>query len=206
MPIYEYMCEATGEIFEWIRPISESEIKRQTCPVHFVENHKEGKDYHDVIRIWSLPGNIQIGKPTRMFINNKTGEPFSPISQYDKPPKGYHEIELRSPTERSKFEREQQRRIDGQNQFTSHMLDSMKSEARNKRHDDLKARMNAVQKEEFTNKEGKTETVEFTLDHKDKALLEKAMKRSRKKPMKEKKSDVMLAVNHYNPSNMDEVK
>lgn len=206
MPIYQYSCIKTGEVFEEILPISEWDRRLIICRIHFNrDNYLATGICHDAEKIWSIPGNIQIGKPTRIFVDSK-GNTFSPISQHDKPPKGYREIELRNPIERSKFEKEQQQRTDAQNQLTSHILDSMKSESRKNRHDNLRARMNAVQREEFTNQEGKTETIEFTLDHKDKALVEKAMTRSRKRKAKEKKSNVMLAANHYNSSNLDEIK
>lgn len=198
MPIYEYECPIHGKI-EKCLPLSYSNVKDIPCTKDIdCEERAE--------RIWSLPGNIQIGSPTKMFVNNKTGEVYSPSTKFDKPPKGYHEIELKTPIERSKFEREQQRKADAENQLTSHVLDSMKSEARKKRHDDLKSRMNAIQKETVINREGKEETLEFSLDHKDKQLLSKAMERSKKKPRKEKKTEVKLAINHYNPSNMDQVK
>lgn len=202
MPIIEYKC-LEGHITEVIYHLSDypypEKIGCEDCAifcgsVEFAE------------KIWSLPGNIQIGAPTKVFINNKTGEIFTPFSKYDRPPSGYHEKELKSPIERSKFEKEQQRRTDAENQLTSHVLDSMKSEARKNRHDNLKSRMNAIQREEVEKPDGKKEVVEFTLDHRDKALLSKAMERSKKKPKKEKKTDVKFAINHYNPSNMDQVK
>lgn len=201
MPIYEFECPIHGR-FEIILPLTKSNSKFAFCG--FPNKDEQGFACGiKAERIWSLPGNIQIAKPTRMFVNNKDGSVFSPIKESDKPPKGYHEIELKGPAERSKFEKEQQHRIDGQNQLTSHILDSMKSEARKNRHDNLKSRMNAIQREVDPNT-GKE--IEFTLDHKDKALIEKAMNRSKKKPMKEKKSNVMLAVNHDDRSNLDEVK
>lgn len=198
MPIYEFECPVHG-IFEVIADLKFCDIKYAKCTIN--ETCAE-----ICIKVWSIPGNIQIGSPTKVFVNNKTGEIYTPFSRYDKPPSGYHEQELRNPIERSKFEREQQRRVDAENQLTSHVLDSMKSQARKNRHDNLKARQNAVQRETYTDHEGKEQKVEFTLDHKDKELLNKAMERSKKKPRKEKKSDVMLAINHYNPSNMDQIK
>lgn len=217
MPIYQYSCEITGQVVEQILPLEFADYIEIDCPIHCrksIEADGEGfkthlektHPMHYAQKIWSLPGNIQIGSPTKIFINNKTGEIFTPFSRHDKPPNGYHEKELKSPIERSKFEKEQQRRADAENQLTSHVLDSMKSEARKNRHDNLKAKMNAVQREEIEGPDGKKETIEFTLDHKDKSLLNKAMQRSNKKPKKEKKTDVKFAINHYNPSNMDQVK
>lgn len=208
MPIYEFECKVTGETIEKLFSLSQAHVTLMKCPIHSVNDcvKKNLPMAHLAQRIWSLPGNIQIGSPTKIFINNKTGEIFTPFSKHDKPPNGYHEKELKSPIERSKFEKEQQRRADAENQLTSHVLDSMKSEARKNRHDNLKAKMNAIQREEVERPDGKKEVVEFTLDHRDKSLLNKAMQRSNKKPKKEKKTDVKFAINHYDPSNMDQVK
>lgn len=200
MPIYEFECPVHGR-FEKILTITEGANR---VSIICLQQDEKGYCLKDAEKVWSIPaGDLSIGKPTRMFINVRTGEPFSPMSSYDKPPKGYREIELRNPAERSRFEKEQQRRVDAENQLTSHILDSMKSEARQKRHDNLNARMNSVQKEENPIT-GQVE--EFTLDHKEKALVKKAMERSKTKKPKEKKSNVILAVNHYNKSNLDEVK
>lgn len=197
MPIYEFECPKHG-IIERIFPLKLANIIECFC---MVDNCKLMAQ-----KVWSLPGNIQIGQPTKMFINTKTGEPFAPMSRYDKPPKGYKEVELRNPIERAKFEKAQQQRVDAQNQVTSHVLDSMKSEARKNRHDNLNARMNAIQREEFVDKDGKTRVEEFTLDHKDKELIKKAMNRNKQKDRKEKKSNVMIAANHYDNNNLDEIK
>ncbi len=194
MPIYEFECAKHG-VFERILPISFANQKTSEC------------DEPDCLisceRVWSRPGNIQIGQPTRMFINQKNGEVFSPFSRFDKPPAGYKEIELKGPTERSKFEKEQQRRTDAQNQYTSHMLDTLKNESRKRRHDDLSAKMNAVQREVDP---ATGETVEFTLETRDKELLKRTMNRTKKRPAREKKSEMMLAVNHFDKNNMDQMK
>lgn len=200
MPLYEYECPA-GHITEKLFPINNSPVQID-CPRCW----DWGREIKTADKIWSVPGNIQIGLPTRIFMHHKTGEVFTPFSRFDKPPAGYIEKELKDPIARSKFEKEQQRKVDAENQLTSHVLDSMKSQARNNRHDNLKAKMNAIQRETITNREGKEETIEFTLDHKDKQLINKAMERSKNKPRKEKKTEVKLAINHYNPSNMDQVK
>lgn len=200
MPIMEYECPA-GHITEKIFLFSNTPIIID-CPICWnIE-----KVLRTASKIWSLPGKIDIAPPTKIFVNNKTGDIFTPQSRYDKPPNGFHEKELRNPIERSKFEKEQQHKVNARNQTMSHALDSLKSEARKRRHDNLNAKMNAIQKEEFVNKEGKKETIEFTLEEKDKLLVKKAMERSKKKPIKEKQSNVMLAINHQNSSNMDEVK
>lgn len=200
MPIYEFEC-SEGHKIEKIFNISEcpDKIPCEDCSMF-------GGSMEFMEKVWSVPGNIQIGQPTKMFINTRTGEPFAPMSRYDKPPSGYKEIELRNPIERAKFEKEQQRRTDASNQFTSHMLDSLKSEARKNRHDNLNSRMNAIQREEFVDKDGKTQVQEFTLDHKDKELVKKAMERSKKRSRREKKSNVMIAANHYDKNNLDEIK
>jgi hypothetical protein len=213
MPLYEFECPA-GHITEKIFSIKD-------CPNIIDCSYKVDRKIQSVSgtnksivmdcllpaeKIWSIPGNIQLGEPTKVFVNNKTGDVFTPATKSDRPPKGYHEKELKGPIERTKFEKEQQHRVNGRNQFMSHHLDLLKSEARKNRQDDTKARMNAIQREEVVNPQsGKTETIEYSLDHKEKALLKKAMERSAKKPMKEKKSEVKLAVNHSNTSNMADI-
>lgn len=203
MPIYEFTCPVHGR-FETIFKLSVyNEIKEGIMCGRLLDLGEELYCGEVAEMVWSVPANINIGKPTKVFINNKTGDVFTPAKDSDRVPRGYHVRELKNPIERSRFEKEQQQMVDGRNQFISHQLDTLKSEARKNRHDDLKAKMNAMQVE----KDPATgETVRYSLDHKDKALLEKAMNRSRKKKAREKKSEVMLAVNHQDAGNMDEVK
>jgi len=198
MPIYEFQCPLFGNVFEVILPLEMADRKEFICTC-------DSDQIHMAERVWSIPGVVQIGKPTRIFVNNKTGDVFTPVKETDKAPKGYHEKELKGPLERTKFEKEQQHRVDGRNEFISHHLDTLKSEARKNRQDDTKAKMNSIQRELLPNPEtGKEEVVEYSLDHKDQALLKSAMERSNKKKRKEKKSEVMLTVNHMNPSNMSD--
>jgi hypothetical protein len=196
MPIYEFECPLDKRRFEVILGIDMADKKKFICTC-------DSPILHMAERIWSLPGNVQLGEATKIFVNNQTGDVFTPVSRFDKPPKGYHAKELKGPIERTKFEKEQQHRVDGRNQFISHHLDSLKSEARKNRQDDTKARLNSVQREVLPNPQtGKDEVVEYSLDHKEKALLKNAMERSNRKKRKEKKSDVLLAINHQDSSNV----
>ncbi len=199
MPIYEFECPVHG-IFEKMLPIKEADTKNARCNVPVSMPLRCGLLSE---RVWSLTGNINIGKPTRVFIDQRTGNAFTPANEYEKAPRGCREIELRNPVERSQFEKEQQRMVDAKNEVTSHALNAMKDEATKKRHDDLKSRMNAVQKDidPITGKE-----IRYTLDEKSKDLLKKSMNRSRDKKERTKKSDVMLAINHTDKGNLSEDK
>lgn len=191
MPIYEYEC-SDGHISELFKRLSDTSAYSTTCTIC-------GKL---ATKIVSLPGNITIGKPTRVFIDQRTGQAFTPANEYEKAPANCKEIELKNPVERSRFENEQQRMVDVRNELTSRALNESKNEATKRRHDNLKARMNAVQKE-IDPKTG--EEVKFTLDEKSKDLLKKSMNRSRDKKERVKKSEVMLAVNHMDKGNLTEV-
>jgi hypothetical protein len=221
MPIYEYQCVKNPEhIFEKFYKLEDSDRKYVQCSIcfsikckeHGVENPTDANiSLRSMIyvrtplaeRIWSIPGNISIGKPTRVFIDQRTGQTFTPTSEYEKAPRGCREIELKNPIERSKFEHEQQTITDAKNEVISHSLNSMREEATRKRHDDLKARMNTIQRD-IDPISG--EEVRYSLDEKSKDLLKKSMNRSNQKKEKIKKSDVMLAINHTDRSNLTEVK
>lgn len=214
MPIYEFECEFTGDIKEVILPLSEADNDRMFCPIHcrpYVEEYKEkfvtnmGRRFplHSAVKIWSLPARTDLGAPTRVFINNRTGEIFTPISKSDQAPIGYHEEQLKDSIQRSKFEKEYQRKLDATNEIVTHELESQKAAITKRRHDDINSRMNAVQRETdpVTGKE-----VEYTLDHRDKEVLKKAMNRTKKKKFRPRTSDFKFAVNHNNRNNLDEVK
>jgi hypothetical protein len=192
MPIYEYECPEGHRTERIVLSIHQRDM---AIPCNYCSAMAE--------LTWSRPGNINLGKPTRIFINNANGEIMMPQTVFDKPPRGYHEKELKNPIERSKFEKEQQVMVDARNETISYSLDGMKAESRKNRHDDLKARMNAVQRDIDPNT---GQEVSYTLTHQDKALLKKAMDKSTRKKFRDKKSNVMLSVNHQNANNMDEVK
>lgn len=214
MPIYQYECEITKEVIEEIVSLSLADQMEIDCPIHcrkFIEkasdsfrtNLERTHPIHYAHKIWSLPARTDLGAPTRVFINNRTGEMFTPISRFDQPPKGYREEQLKDSFQRTKFEKEYQRKLDATNEIVTHQLESQKAATTKNRHDDLNARMNAVQRE-IDPVTG--EQVEFTLDHREKEVLKKAMNRTKKKKFRPRSSDFKFAINHNDRSNIDEVK
>lgn len=200
MPIYEFECPIHGR-FEKILSLSDADIPSVFCEHSTAANRI--KCGMSSVRCWSLPARTDLGAPTRVFINNRTGEMFTPISKYDQAPRGYHEEQLKDSIQRSKFEKEYQRKLDATNEVVTHELESQKAAITKRRHDDINARMNAVQRETdpVTEKE-----VEYTLDHRDKEVLKKAMNRTKKKKFRPRTSDFKFAVNHNDRNNLGEVK
>ncbi len=178
MPIYEYQCEKTGFTFEVIFKSWKgfALLNKIQCQIH--------TDQHEAEKIWSTPANINIGKPTVVFKNPKTGDLLVATHDQDAPPFGYVKEELKNPIERSKFEKEAQTRKNAENEVTTEYLRSQHAQTRRNLHADLNARMS-----EFPN-DG---TREF---------LKESMNRRSKRKFPEKKTDVKLTVNHTDSSNL----
>lgn len=186
MPIYEFICYDHGR-FERIFPISEYEnIKYGTlCGLVLIDDGESfGQCTGFSERVSSIPANINIGKPTIIFRDPKTGRTELAASDYDTPPQGYIKELLSNPIERSKYEREEQKRVDLANEIVSEKMKQDHAETRKNRHADIESRMN-----DFPN-DG---TREF---------LRKAMARKSKRKFPEKKSQVKLTVNHTDSSNL----
>lgn len=183
MPIYEFECEA-GHITETI-VLSKYLQNHILCP-KIEKETEEGiaRCSLPAERIWSAPANINIGKPTIIFKNKLTGEFDIATNEHQTPREGFVKEELRNPIERSKFEREAQKRRNAENEITTEYLKTQHAETRKNRHAEINAKMST-----FPN-DG---TREF---------LKKVMERKSKRKFPEKKSDVKLTVNHTDSSNL----
>lgn len=202
LPIYQYKCVLSEEIIELILPLSDSDRRRVVCPIHYPSQFtSERKNiieinyslYHDAEKVWSAPANIQIGKPTRVFQNPSNGKTIVASSDYDKPPYGYIETKLSGPIERSRFEKEQQAKLDITNEIVTHQLETTREATKKNRHDDIRANMSKLAAES-DNPSGAE------------AFIKAAMNRKKKPKHGPRKSEVKLAINHNNSNNMSEAK
>lgn len=200
MPLYEYSCLVTGETKEVLMSISDYDLKEIRCPIHcgkvvqatnerfrisgFKVKTEQYYPLHKAEKVFSAPANINIGKPTIIFRDPKTGRTEVAGSDYDTPPQGYIKELLSNPIERSKFEREEQRRVDLANEIITEKMKQDHSETRKNRHADIESRMGDISNDG---------TREF---------LRKAMQRKSKRKFPEKKSQVKLTVNHTDSSNL----
>lgn len=186
MPIYEFECKIHGK-FEVLLALNllDSVKMGYTCPII--------KCIELCERIWSAPANIQIGKPTRVFQNPSNGKTIVASSDYDKPPFGYIETQLKGPVERSKFEKEEQRKLDITNEIVTRQLEDTRLATKKNRHDDIKANMSRLAAES-DNPSGAE------------AFIKSAMNRKKKSKHGARKSEVKLAVNHNNANNLSEAK
>lgn len=194
MPIYEYRCTQTGEVTEMIMSLSEWDKRLIGCPIHNGTSHTAEK-------ISSIPGNIQIASPTRIFVNPKTGEAQVATSNYEKPPHGYIDKELKGPYERSKFEKEERQRNHVIDEIDTYRMQQRREAHRKERHDHLRATMNATQvdMDEHGNE------VRYHLEEKDKHMLGRAMQDSAKRRnVPDKRTENYLAVNHTDASNLQD--
>lgn len=187
MPIYEFQC-VKGHITETI-VLSNYLSNHILCP----DMSNDMRCGLPAERIWSAPANIQIGKPTRVFQNPANGKTIVASSDYDKPPYGYIETQLSGPIERSRFEKEEQRKLDITNEIVTRQLENTRLATKKNRHDDLKANMSRLAAES-DNPSGAE------------AFIKSAMNRKKKPKHGARKSEVKLAVNHNNANNMSDAK
>lgn len=205
MPIYEFECPIHG-IFERLFPLRlYKEICNGILCEYPISEFGKGIIKEDLYcgetaeKIWSLPGNIQIAPPTRVFISPKTNQAQVAISQYDKPPVGYIEKELKDPIQRSKFEKEDNARVHIQDEVDTYKMDQRRQSHQKLRHDELKSKMNSLQTEVHPDT---GEKIKHFLEPQTKFMLKKAMEHSNKKRVPKKETVRKLAVNHYNSSNL----
>lgn len=177
MPIYEFQCTETNEVAEVFMSLLQWRVQKMPCPIHKRQTHFAHK-------IFSVPANINIGKPTIVFRNPKTGDCEVAVCDQDEPRPGFIREKLKNPFERSKFEKQAQAFADEKNAILTEKLKQDHAETRKNRHADIESRMSS-----FPN-DG---TREF---------LRKAMQRKSKRKFPEKKSVVKLTVNHTDSSNL----
>lgn len=191
MPIYVYECDETGERFEEIHSLDFADIQKVRCKFH-----KEGlriiTDKHLATKVVAAPANIQLGKPTRVFINPGNGKTQIAISEHQPAPWGFQEVLLRDPIERAKFEKSEQQRLDVTNEIVTHQMETAKAESTKARHADINANMGTL----AADSDNPTAA---------EALIKAAMSRPKKKKAGPRKSEGILAVNHMDSSNMQDV-
>lgn len=193
MPIYEFECPVHGR-FEMLFHLFEYDIVKDGLPCALDFDCNETAE-----KIWSLPGNIQIAPPTRVFINTTTNQAQVAVSKYDKPPAGYIEKELKDPIQRSKFEKEDNARVHIQDEVDTYNMDQRRQSHQKLRHDELKSKINSLQTEVHPDT---GEQIKHFLEPKTKSMLKDAMQHSSKKRVPKKETVRKLAVNHYNSSNL----
>lgn len=186
MPIYEFECDK-GHRTEGLY-ISLFTKKEMVCQF-LINNIPCGRKAE---KVWSAPANIQIGKPTRVFENKHTGETMVASSDYDQPPKGCTIRELKGPIERSKFEHEEQIKLNMTNAIVTAQIEEQRAATKKNRHDDINSNLSKLASDS-DNPSGAE------------AMIKSAMKRNRPKK-NPRRSEVHLAVNHSNASNLSEAK
>lgn len=173
MPIYEFECP-NGHKFEIVRVSAFDFGTTFKCTCGAIGD-----------RIWSLPANINIGKPTIIFRNASDPTDVQVASHSEaQVPYGFVKEELHNPIERSKFEKERQKILDAKNELITESVKLRDEATRKARHDDINSRMSSLP------------------DDGTRDLMKFAMERSRKKKEKVKKSNVRLDVNHIDSSNL----
>lgn len=194
MPIYEFRC-ADGHITERIWSINYWEdIKRLykglvVCGAEL--GNTNGLCIKNAERIWSVPANIQIGKPTIVFVNPQTGVSQVATSQYDPPPPGFITQELKGPIERSKFENQQAE--------IAKMDDMIFNEDIRQKREDFRNQHIKLIDEHLREDAQSSDNPELTVK-----LMKAAKDRIRKKdPLaKKRKTEFRLDVNHIDNSNL----
>ena len=185
MPIYEFECEYNH--------VTEHYFGINNCPKAVVCNHFISElSICNLIakKIWSLPSYPSHGKPTIVFRNPQTNEVEVATYEHQQAPTGFIKEELKTPLERSKFEKEQAQAQRIEDEYKTEERRYAVDFARKKRHDDLNAKMSSI-----TSKAENPAAAE--------GLLKAAMERTRKKKIPEKRTDMKLAVNHTDRSNLD---
>jgi|SRR6185295_1359344 len=182
MPIYEFECtnEDCKYIQEEILPLRDADIKTATCNKCQCRSEK----------IPSKTNWPSHGKPTVIFKNPRTGETEVALFEGQKAPKGFIKEELKTPYERSRFEKEETQKQRIEDEYKTEERKFAVDYARKQRHDDLKAKMSSI-----TSKADNPTVAED--------LLKKAMERTRNKKVPAKRSEMRLDVNHQNKSNLD---
>lgn len=183
MPIYEFECTKHGR-FELIFSLREFDAIKDgvSCALN-----KDCKLLAE--KAWSLPVYPSHGKPTIIFKNKKTGETEVALYENQETPHGFVKEELRTPYERSKFEKEQQAQQNLEDEYKTEERRFNVDYVRKQRHDDINAKLDTITKDA----ENPTAA---------KALLKEAMKRSRNKKVPRKRTDIKLDINHIDKSNL----
>lgn len=182
MPLYEYEC-LSGHRQEKYFNISNfpDKIICETCAkIYEFEVYAK--------KVWSLPANIQIGKPTIVFTNPSTSESRVAISENESAPPGFIKNELKSSIERTKFENVQNEIYRQQDEIYNEGLKQDRELFRKERTNQLNAEMSSIVAQ--SDNPSATES-----------LMKAAISRKRK-PLKKRKTQFALEVNHLDKSNL----
>lgn len=197
MPIYTFECKLHGR-FEKIFPIRELErLKKEgiECELNkgtgFAHLTGDGFGNGRAYLVPSLPANIQIGQPTIIFKDLRTGKAQVATSKYETPPPGFVKEEIRGSIERTKFENEQNKLASFEDEVYNTNREIERELLRKHIIDDANANMNSDA--------AKSDNPEAT-----KHLMKKAIEHIQKKPKlrKKRKTEFRLDVNHLDKSNL----
>lgn len=184
MPIYEFECPVHGK-FERILSIREF--------VELDDSYYRCKNFdcgHKCEKIWSLPVYPSHAAPTIIFKNKQTGETEVALYKNQETPHGFVKEELKTPYERSKFEKEETAKQRIEDEYKTEERRFNVDYVRKQRHADIEAKMDVITKDADNPSAAR-------------ALLKEAMKRTRNKKVPDKRTDMKLAVNHFDKSNLD---
>lgn len=160
-----------------------------------VESSMEGYETlcgKEAYKIWSQPANVQLGKPSIVFVNPQTGAAQIATSNYDSPPPGFVKQELKGPIERSRFEQVQ-------GAIASHEDDIFNEDIRQKRDEFKKTHLKLID-QHLQEDAQSSSNPELTV-----RLMEAAKDRIIKKDLvpKKRKTEFRFDVNHKDSSNID---
>jgi hypothetical protein len=202
MPIYEYQCLKTGEIFGLLQPVKNAGISKVPCYLHCEwSEDRDGSlvetNFHDAERIFSTFNTLSDTPSTVYFKNPKTGEVQLGSNKYDTSPNGYVKEEAKGLAGRLQLEKQLQKqdRDKSVGAYNNELLN--KSLLTKQRHDEIKANLNTVHT--IKHEDGKEE--KFTLDDQTKDLMKLAMERSNKTKPRYKERPFIFPVNHNDKSN-----
>lgn len=189
MPIYEFNCPIHGRFEQYFPLSSFDDIKNG---IHCVKSINKDGDacLHIAEKVWSQVVYPSHAAPTIVFRNKQTGETEVALYKNQQPPAGFIKEELRTPHERSKFEREETAKQRIEDEYRTEERRFNVDYVRKQRHDDINARMSSITKDSDNPAAAE-------------ALLKEAMKRTRNKKIPDKRTDMKLAVNHQDASNLD---
>lgn len=187
MPIYNFNCPIHGE-FERLFPLSMwEEIKNGVMCEALVKEKGIEYDLHCgkvAEKLWSAPAINIVTPPTDYFKNPRTGEVRTANHSNQRAPVGFVKEEARNLNERLKLEKRLNFDQSIENEIKSDRLNEAQERSRKARHEELRSQMG-------------------DMDNDSRLLVKAAMERTNKKKIKRKKSEVRIAVNGLNSSNMD---
>jgi hypothetical protein len=187
MPIYEFICADNHKIEKYmtLQELNTIDYRDLICP--FVIGTRNAN--FNILcalpleKIHSTFNTTQVGKPSIVFRNRKTGEIQVASSEHEQAPYGFVKEELKTPFERSRFEKEYNKKMSEQDDVQTEMR-------RQKMADNQKLRQDRNRKN-LSKIAGKADNPSAA-----KSLMRKAMERNRKRErVPKKKSNFRFEVN-----------